>query len=155
MHPHTPRPIRFLELFRPPGWSIKVYGITHAAELPDPALVTAAKSWAAHLLATVPTRHTTYGVGFLGVHDGRGMNQVFLDCWIDENELLHHIAVSPKHTPAALADPGPDHNSVCIWDLALQWHERQAWIEEVLTGTHRPEPDRLAAYTRRTWSGEA
>jgi hypothetical protein len=37
----------------------------------------------------------SYHLGFLGVHDGRTSNFVFLDYWAEENELHHHVFVSP------------------------------------------------------------
>jgi len=47
-------------------------------------------------------------LGFLGIHDGRGANQVFLDLWVNENELLHVVWVSTKDDPGALVHPPPD-----------------------------------------------
>jgi hypothetical protein len=95
-------------------------------------LVEAGKAWAARRLRERPTRQRHYGVGFLGVHDGRGENQVFLDLWVNENELLHAYVVSPPSDPAALREPPEDHNSVCVWDLAVQAFEREAWLGHVL-----------------------
>lgn len=37
-----------------------------------------------------------YNVGLIGVNDGRGAIFAFVDCWADENELHHHVFVSPK-----------------------------------------------------------
>jgi hypothetical protein len=139
------RPLRFIELWHVDDWRLKVIGIAYGRETPDPRLVDAAKRVAAQYLRSHPTRHAHYGVGFLGVHDGRGENQVFLDRWINENELMHEYWVSPKHDPAQLVVPGDDHNSVCVWDLAVQCFERQAWLDCVLANPAGPDVDSYLA----------
>jgi hypothetical protein len=144
--PYQPRPLRFLELWSVDDWRLKVIGITYGRETPSAALVDGAKRVAREYLRANRTRHTTYSIGFLGVHDGRGENQVFLDRWINENELMHAYWVSPKHDPARLVVPGADHNSVCVWDLAVQCFEREAWVECVLN--HPSDPD-IDAYLAR------
>jgi hypothetical protein len=140
--PYDRRPLRFLELWTTGEWRLKVIGIAYGRETPDPELVEAAKRVASQYLRENRTRHATYGVGFLGVHDGRGENQVFLDRWINENELMHVYWVSPKDDPARLVVPDlSDHNSVCVWDLAVQCFERQAWVDCVLNNPSGPDLD--------------
>lgn len=136
---YAPRPIRPLEVARIGGLRLKVYGIAYGRPTPRRELIDAGKAWAVQRLAERPTRQTHYGVGFLGIHDGRGENQVFLDLWINENELLHAYVVSPPEDPAALREAPEDHNSVCVWDLAVQCHERQAWIRHVLANPSGPD----------------
>jgi hypothetical protein len=143
--PYQPRPLRFLELWRVDDWRLKVIGIAHGRERPSPELVEGAKRVATAHLRTHRTRHAHYGVGFLGIHDGRGENQVFLDRWINENELMHTYWVSPKDDPARLVVPGDDHNSVCVWDLAVQCFEREAWVECVLSNSRGPDVDAYLA----------
>ena len=55
---------------------------------------------------------------------------------------------STKDDPAALAHPPKDFNSVCVWDLALQTFERDAWIECVLDNPSGPDRERYLATTR-------
>ena len=112
------------------------------------ALVASAHAAAAAWLVGDPTGLAHYGVGFLGIHDGRGANQVFLDLWVNENELLHVVWVSTKDDPGALVHPPPDHNAVCIWDLALQSFEREAWIACVLANPDGPDLERYLATTK-------
>ena len=143
--PYARRPLRFLELWEIDDWRLKVIGITYGHETPGAELVDGAKRVAAEYLRANRTRHATYGVGFLGVHDGRGENQVFLDRWINENELMHAYWVSPKDDPARLVVPGTDHNSVCVWDLAVQCFEREAWVECLLDNPRGPDLDAYLA----------
>ena len=149
-HGYEPRPIRPLGLWPIAGWRLKAYSIAYGRERARQELVEAARAWADRFLAEHPTRLAHHGVGFIGVHDGRGENQVFLDRWVQENELLHDYVVSAPDHPAALRPAGSDHNSVCVWDLALQAFERQAWIECVMQRPDRPD---FEAYLARRLDG--
>src|ERR1041385_5101876 len=129
--PYTPRPIRFLELWKPLGWQIKVYGIAYNRPAPEPSLVGKAKEIAASRLAAIPPGLQHYSVGFLGVHQGKTGDFVFIDWWADENELHHHVYVA--------AGPGRDFSyvtpsglSACVWDLRVIGFERDAWVKRVL-----------------------
>jgi hypothetical protein len=130
------REVRLLERRPVAGWQMKLYGISYAADAPDPRLVTAALRLAQGVLPEPPVTPTRYGIGFMGVHEGRGSNLVFVDWWARENELHHHAWTSPEGefqhfdyvTPAGLA--------ACVWDLAVIGFERQAWIDAVLSPPH-------------------
>ena len=139
--PYAQRPIRFLELWRPAGWRIKVYGISYRRAAPRPALVEAAKATAAERLAAVGGSVRHYAVGFLGVHDGRTANFVFIDWWAEENELHHHVYVSPTDAPGRLDYVTPTGLAACVWDLRVMAFERQAWLETVLKRAPAPDFD--------------
>ncbi len=127
---YAKRPIRFLELRTIAGFQIKIYGIAYEREEPRLELVEAALRVATHILPQVGQPH--HGVGFLGVHDGRDSNFVFLDYWANENELMQHLFVSAVDDPTALV-PAPAGGPVgCVWDLRLLAFEREAWLEHVL-----------------------
>src|SRR5687768_10655001 len=98
------RPIRFLELWRSDDWRMKVYGIAYGRPGPRVELIEAGKKIAQTTLETAAGKTQHYSVGFLGVHDGRTGNFVFIDWWADENELHHHVFISPHDEPTALFD---------------------------------------------------
>ncbi|MDD3449884.1 MAG: isochorismatase [Gammaproteobacteria bacterium] len=141
--PYRPRPIRFLGLWDTPGFQLKAYGIAHGRALPRSALVRAARDLAETRLAGVAAGQNHYGVGFVGIHDGRGGNFVFVDWWADENELHHHVWISPHDRPAGLEEVTSTGLSACVWDLAVICHERAAWLECVLANPGGPN---LPAY---------
>jgi hypothetical protein len=130
--PYEPRPIRFLEVWRHGDWKLKVYGIAHGRATPCPALIAAAKRVVADRLDSVPQSIPHYSVGFLGIHDGRTSNFVFVDWWADENELHHHVYVSPKDEPQRLNYATPTGAIACVWDLRVLAFERQSWLDTVL-----------------------
>ncbi len=137
--PYQPRPIRCLELWQAADWRIKVYGIAYQRTTPRPILVEAAKTVAQKHLAETAQQHHHYGAGFLGVHDGRGANFIFLGYWADENELHHHVYISPTERPEALEYATPSGLIACVWDLRVMCFERQAWLEEVLANPAGPD----------------
>lgn len=144
--PYEPRPIRFLELWQDSGWRIKVYGISHCREVPPWELVRAAKTVARRCLPHPPVGPNRYGVGFIGVHEGRGKNFIFIDWWVDENELQHHGFESPTDRPDALSEIPVGSAIACVWDLGVLSFERQAWVDTVLAN---PNGSDLDAYLAR------
>ena len=143
--PYKPRPIRFLDLWAIEGWRLKLYGIASGRPLPRPELVAAAQQLAARQLHSLPAGLPHYHLGFLGVHDGRTSNFVFLDFWANENELHHHVFVSPTGSPADFTCVTPTGLSACVWDLRVQAFERDAWVNHVLKCGTSPDFDNYLA----------
>jgi hypothetical protein len=137
--PYQTRPIRFLELWQEGPWRLKVYGIAYDRPAPRPELVAAAKAAARKRVARVPSSLLHYSVGFLGIHDGRTANFVFVDWWASENELHHHVYVSPTAEPAKLTYETPSGLVACVWDLRVVCFERQAWLDTVLKNPGAPD----------------
>jgi hypothetical protein len=135
---YAARSIRFLELWECGQWRIKLYGIAYRGASPDTALIAAAKDLAASCLPSPAITERRYGVGFMGVHQGRGSNLIFIDWWANENELYHHACTSTPEAPAAFEYATPTGLAACVWDLAVIAFERQAWIDSVLAA---PSPD--------------
>ncbi|MDP8904014.1 MAG: isochorismatase [Chloroflexota bacterium] len=133
--PYAPRPIRLLELWRPEGWSLKVYGIAFGRPEPSVELVDAAKRLALETLPGDPG----YGVGFVGAHQARAGCYVFVDWWGNENELYHRSFLGPS--PAEMRPAGPDDSTACVWDLAVIDFERRAWHELVVKRSENPDVD--------------
>jgi hypothetical protein len=143
---YRPRRTRFLGLWEPAGWTLKVYGIAHD-ELPSTRLLAAAKRVAEERLATSAVGQTHYGVGFLGIHAAKTANFVFVDWWADENELHHHLYVSALDTPELLEYKTPTGVSACVWELQVIAHEGEAWVQHVLS---RPEQPDFQGYLAQT-----
>jgi hypothetical protein len=151
-HPYEPRAIRFLELWQPDEWRLKVYGIAHGRASPRGPLIDAAKLVAEHTLKTIAGTTNHYSVGFLGIHDGRTSNFVFVDWWADENELHHQVYISPTDEPARLKDVTATGPTACVWDLRVIAFERDAWLDTVL---RNPRGADLEAYLRRQLNEDA
>ena len=70
--------------------------------------------------------------------DGRGAIFSFVDFWADENELHHHVFVSPKEEVEKLEYKTPTGLTACVWDGALLAFERQAWVDTMLNNPNGP-----------------
>lgn len=139
--PYQTRPIRFLELWQQDGWRMKVYGIAYNRPLPRPEVIDAARGVARQHFARQEDGIDNYRVGFMGIHDGRGANFLFFDYWACENELHHHVYVSPADQPEALEYVTPGGLIACVWDLRVLCFERRAWIDHVLAKPAAPDID--------------
>lgn len=149
--PCEKRPIRFLELMEFDGWRVKVYGIAYGRDTPRPELVQAARELARRAFPAPADGGGRYGVGYMELHDGRGVNFVFTDWWQDENELHHHVYLSPHDDPAALSEKTATGVCACIWDMKLMGFERDAWVHHVL---RNPDGLDIGAYLGDRLDGE-
>lgn len=119
---------------------MKKYTIAYRREAARPELIEAAEAVAAGVLPTPAITPVRYGVGFLGIHDGRGGCLVFIDWWENENDLQHHVFLAPDAEPGALRPAAPTELVACVWDLSVIAHEREAWIRHVF-GADAPDLD--------------
>jgi len=138
---YTPRPFSDLGTVHSHGWRVKVTGIAYHSPRPRQELVDATLELAGSVLPQPAITASRYGVGFVGVHDGRGACFSFVDWWESENELHHHTFTSPWDKPGELVDVTGQGFAACAWDLALISHERQAWVDHVLANPHGPDLD--------------
>jgi hypothetical protein len=127
------------------GWRLKMYGIAYDRERLRRELVAAAVNEAALRLPQPPVSEARYGVGFSGVHDGRGGNFVFVDWWEQENELHHHVFFSSKEEPAQLRAASDTDPIACVWDLCVVGPEREAWVRYLLANPGGPDLDAYLA----------
>lgn len=136
---YSKRPMRFLDLWAFDDWTLKAYGITYGNRPLSQNLVDAAYLVTRDRLSASAHETMHYGVGFVGIHQGKTGNFVFVDWWADENELHHHVYVSTSTQPAALEYKTPFGLAACVWDLFLIGHERDAWVKHVLMQSKMPD----------------
>lgn len=139
--PYRPRAIRFLDRWNVGGFRVKVYGIAYQGDSPEAGLCEAAQRVTAQCLAENAISTVHYGVGFVGIHEGRDGNFVFVDWWVNENELHHHVYMSKKEDPLRLEDKTAAGIVACVWDLYVMSFERNAWVECVLKRFQKPGID--------------
>jgi len=140
---YSPRSIRFLGIWEVEGWRIKAYGIAYRTEVPSTELVEESRRIARCDLPRPPAGEGRHGVGFIGIHEGRGANLIFLDWWARENEL-HHLVYLADHARPLRLEPVPRGGvQGCVWDLAVIAFERRAWIANALLTPGAPD---LEAY---------
>ncbi len=137
--PYAPRPVRYLGLERCGDWRIKTYSISAKNEFADAGT-------AAHIRTLLPawlannTSYAlpTYGVATLIVHEGREGCFGIVSWWIDENMLQTFVYLA---TDAARRDFRLFSDRgifTCVWEMAVHWFERNAWVEHVLSAPRDP-----------------
>ena len=149
--PYAPRSVRALGLRQFGGWTLKLYGIAYGGGEARPELVDAAVRVASSALPSPAVDSHRYGLGFLGIHDGRDSNFVFVSWWENENELQHRVFVSTPEHPGRLRRATPEDPIACVWDLSVIAHERQAWIRHMLA---EPAALNAEAYLADALSGD-
>ncbi len=143
--PYKTRPIRFLELWEWNGWRLKVYGISAVSERPTADLITTAKGLAKLRLPKPAQGRKRYGLGYLIVHEGENADYVFVDWWFDGDIVQHHLYGARKGHGGKLRYRWPRGAGFCVSELAVCWHEREAWIKHVLANPDEPDVDRYLA----------
>ena len=130
MQRYAPRPIQFNGIQPHAGWRLKRYRIWHGVAAFDSARFGPGVALALAALPAPAVTGTRAGVGFVVAHQGDGVDYLVLGWWDRENELPLRVWVreSGDWRPAA----GPE--SVCVWDLQVVGHERDAYVATVLSG---------------------
>ena len=141
------RPARLLEVWRPPGWVMKVYGITAEPEAGGqavlaPVLLELAKRTARAVLASA--EEPGHRIGTLIVHQGRLATWLLVDWWARDVLLHHRLLRRDAGAPGFVPHEGS--LAACTWELAILAFERDAWVDCVLKSR---APDRLDAYLAR------
>lgn len=132
------RSIRFLEVYQHELWKIKIYSISHKSEFVTEHLVEIAKQqlgkW---LLLTNSTTYETYYFATLLLHDAKDYQFAIINWWIDENMLQHFVYTLNSENKFELFSG----NGIvtCVWELAVLWHERNAWVNHVLMKPENPD----------------
>ncbi len=143
---YEPRPIRFLGADREiAGWRVKRYAITVAGrggEIPD-AAAEAAWRHGAVALPTPVGAAGSHGAAILTMHMGLEGFWVLVDWWAHGDILMHRHLRAAVDQPEKLQDAAPEGFGPCVWELAVQAHERDVWLRHVLI--NRAGPD-MAAY---------
>lgn len=150
--PYSKRRVRPLPLLEFEDWRLKVYGVTAEGRRLDAALVNAARDAARRLLpkpgVAAPLR---YGAGFVIAHAGLDANFVVIGWWGAQNELSLRVLTSPPGQTRCLEERTNAEGSVaCVWDMAILWAEREAWVTHVL----RPGGADFEGYLTATLEGE-
>jgi hypothetical protein len=126
---YSKRRLSFLQLWEPPGWQIKVYGLSANGSVPRRDLVARAMAVATRRLAAGPRGH---GVGWLLIHEGEDGDYVLIDWWIGQDMVQHHLYGAPRGDDG-LRYRWPAGVGFCVWELPVCWFEREAWVRHVLS----------------------
>ncbi len=148
---YRPRPIRFLEVFQHKDWAIKIYSISSKNEQVDELDVAFAKEnldiW---LRQSKVYDLATYKIATLILHEFNGGCFAIINWWTDENMLQNFVYLKTNEAAEFVlySDKGI---STCVWEMAVWWHERNAWVKHILMKHEKPD---FEAYLMEQLHGE-
>lgn len=143
IEPYANRPTWPIEVRDFHGWALKVYGIRAGvpgvASLP-PSVQAAAVDHLSGFLEQNPSvvdpDHERNG--FAIIHQGSEAVWLLLDLWRDD--ILHQFLWSaPLSAPTEFREAEMRGNPVCVWEIEVVKHERDAWVEHVLSRPSSPD----------------
>ncbi len=134
------RPVRFLEIYKHGDWQIKIYSISAKNEFVQPTTVDFAKrdvgKW---LNSSTIYPLDTYKVATLILHEGKEGCFAIINWWIDENMLQLFVYLATNEKPDEFVLYSDKGIITCVWEMAVLWFERNAWIEHVLVKASQPD----------------
>jgi hypothetical protein len=134
------RPIRFMEIIRHEDWQIKLYSVSEKNKLVSMQSVEYAKYYLTGWLSNSKYYPlTTYRIATLILHEGKEGCFAIINWWIDENMLQQFVYLATPAYPSEfklLSDKGI---ITCVWEMAVLWFERNAWVKHVLEKSTNPD----------------
>lgn len=137
-HPFEPRPTQFIGVREITGWGLRAYTITLPGDVLDHLAFEAGLALAANGLPQPPHAAGRFGVGFVILHQGRGMDYLVLAWWSRENELPMRIFVRERG-PAEPWRPAVGEESICVWDIEVIKRERDLFVGTILAASGEPD----------------
>lgn len=135
---YNARPVRQIGLIKHEGWMIKAYSISAKHKLVPNELVDLAQGRLTEWLRK-STDYSNYKVAILIIHEGVDGIFTLLNWWIDENTIQNQVFFSSYDEPGTYKGLSKDGIVACVWELAVLWHERNAWIKHILKKNDQPD----------------
>ena len=134
---YKPRHIKFIEIFECNVWQLKMYSITMHQALVSKAHLTEVKAnIATWLQKSETTSLINYQLGTVIIHEGKEGCFAIINWWIDENMLQQFVYLKQENSAFELYS----NNGIitCVWEMAVLWHERNAWVYHILKNNTLP-----------------
>lgn len=137
--PYKKRPIRFVELYPHDAWQIKIYSISVKNEYVDEQNKISAKAQLHKWLQNSDNYELdNYKIATLILHEGKEGCFAIINWWIDENMLQQHVYLASHDNPTVFKPYSHKGIFACVWELAIIWFERNAWVKYVLMNNSNP-----------------
>jgi hypothetical protein len=138
------RPVRFLEVAEVDGWKIKLYSISVKSVIVNAETIAFAKRQLPGWLKKASAyKLDTYKVATLILHEGKEGCFAIISWWTDENMLQLYVYLSSYNQPTDFKLYSDKGIVSCVWEMAVLWFERNAWVNHVLMKAGNPD---LEAY---------
>lgn len=138
-NPYKSRPIRFIEVFQYKNWYIKLYSISIFQEHVKDENIQLAKSYLKKwLLRATDYNLETYNIANLILHEFKDGCFAIINWWTDEN-MLQSFVYLKKNNVQHFEIYSNNGINTCVWEMAIWWHERNAWIKHILSKNNNPD----------------
>jgi hypothetical protein len=149
---YKPRAVRKLGLIEHDGWAIKTYSISVKNKVVKDELLGFAKGQLSEWLKKSNNYNLpTYKIATMIIHEGREGIFTLLNWWVGDNMIQNHVYFSTYEEPEKFESFSENGMMACIWELAVIWHDRNAWIKHVLSKIENPD---YAAYLNDYLNGD-
>lgn len=134
------RKITFEGLQEVDGWQVKVYTISQQASFQAVESLHAVQAHLSRLLTTVrQSPLPLHRHAFIIVHEAREGIWVLLNWWTGGEMLETMTRFINTSSPTELLPSPHTGPLICVWELEVVLHERQAWISHVLSKATDPD----------------
>ncbi len=139
---YQPRKISFERLVEMNGWYIKVYSITykqhfHSYETLDTA-INLSEEWTKN---ASKSNLPIYNMGFLILHEAREGCWMLFNWWTGGEMIESNVFFSTYENAGLINESTHPGHLVCVWELQIIEHEKNAWIKHILSKSKLPRPD--------------
>jgi len=139
---YKPRYLDYLGIYKHIEFTFKIYTITKSNEKPCRQIIDEVKQNIAGWLDKFESVQEHYNSGILLIHFAADGIYVLLSRWVNGNILQHKVyfkGSANANEYEVISDIG---FVFCVWELAVYWHERNYWIEHILSKPSKPEFDK-------------
>ncbi|TAF32363.1 MAG: hypothetical protein EAZ57_08925 [Cytophagales bacterium] len=132
------RPIRFVEIHDIMGWKIKIYSISIYQEFISETNLLDVKGQLPEWLKNAETcAYDKHHHATLIIHEWSGGCYGIINWWVDAN-MLQNFVYLRKHQETEFQLFSHHGICTCVWEMAVWWHERNAWVKHVLQKHEAP-----------------
>lgn len=136
---YTKRAVRFIELYNCGLWQVKIYTLNFPDQKSSEVVMPEAKKKLPEWLGQSGNYSLpTYCVSTLILHKCKEGCFAIVNWWIDENMLQLYVYLATNERPDHFELYSDKGIVTCVWEMAVLWHERNAWAEHVLV---KSKPD--------------
>lgn len=147
---YRPREIQFAEIVDENKWKVKVYTISINTVFGSSRTYQTAISHLSDFISdTTQSDIENYQTAFLIIHEAREGVWILFYWWTGGEMLSSSAYFADKVTPEVIVTSPHKVPLVCVWELEVIMHERQAWIEHILYKPNQPD---FKAYLNDTLS---
>lgn len=134
------REISSLDTIQVSGWHVKIYTITNrdyfSAQKTLEEVFVLLPSWLSKAeFSCLPT----YKTAFLVVHEAREGTWILLNWWTGGEMVETLTSFARLDSPSKIQESPYKNSMICVWELQIMLHERQAWIKHILSKPGSPD----------------